>query len=1642
MKFSKIPDLKKYIQKMPSPLAVLFEQLLSPIEDEEYLLAFLAGMDAFLTSVKWVTFIGIADVVQKAKEDHTFATSKTLKLLFPYIYQVLSPRQTHGIWVQCVREIIKIYEKDPTCFFVPEFMAAQQKTKDDPLGFEDKIGQLLKFRNKFVHGKNQPSLGEARRLWNEIDLLLGLLCEQLAVLNNYHLIQFVRYPNLEKAEWYSCDCVLDLQGFEMSETSLRKGPIRFYFGDTQPQMRKLYLFKPNYSQHLCLHPFVLLDIGLQLQESNHIGTFLFNEFKSSNVGYESQSGSSPLIIVGEETDKNGYLSKPLIQQYFINLKFITGTSDIENLNFLPGFPRRSYVLGFDRVIDFHTKGFIGRSKNFEKVEYNIAGPSGAILIRGLAGYGKTAFMAKLSRRIPYKLQVLYFISPEKGLPNASTFLLHVNQTIVDKFKFADVITDDQAANLDDLRAMFFDLLQRASDSLQGTSEKLVILVDGLDESERYASSPDEVIQKSLPQSPDDIPDNIFFVFSSRPDDVKLGSIAENIIDLQPFSNDEVVKILMKLNWSKATAETAFMKSKGQPLYFRFLLDGIKRGTLREQFVDKLPDGITGFYKKFWQQCDRDRVQKNNAVQALTGGLKQDVLGVLAAARKPLDLNDLFEVLITMRRVVERNDIVSVLTNDELRKFIIGSKRFALFHDTLREFVTQVVKLRIENDQDQKPINYHEMLALWCRQSTDSEYGQDNLYYHLYHAGSYTEILELLEMDIEKEQLQTNASEELTAKLSRGDTAFGILAARELNDLTKVFRYSLLQLSLSNRKRTSMVIETALLLSHLGHDAKLNQLFDEHEDDGKWHIASILYSDVLKTTNQEKRIQWIGELQKLWNNTDSNIRKDRLVSLLAQLYDVPKQDICTTINHFSNFNYEETLGAILEGFSPYPVLAAQIVLELNFNESTLESSFSELLKLANTVLASGNIDLAWRILPRVKFGLSSISFSFDKSPLYLQSFFRYDHNQVLDRLSFEPSDCTSWNCVSEVVYFSRITLQTSEEIFDSWLAQQPIYAKVLWHCARAAMIQNETTLTKAIDIYTSEYSTLSAHCNIACLTLLSLAQERQSLQGRNQWRETLSDLYSVIIEASGAFQQEKELKEEMKFLLPVAGRYIREIGHLFPDKKSALWFAIASATPALESMLNPEVQVWMRSKTEIAKSSNLLGNCQEILRIVKKKFFDEIEDDSSVKQTIHSLVLPTLIALMDDEAIAIIKDLGSLDMGWKTQPWDLAMLNPNFDTNQFQSLYPCLIEDNGRLINVDEVLEAKIIATALYDPQKAINLWRNLCKIDMDKVTQKKKELDQVGSSEEEANIISEQVESISDNDISQKIEGNNERLDVQTLITTLHASGEYQEAFDLATETGLSQDYWDNFRFSCEDIFPMFLKRLPLILQIYGSNDSLHRCLKTVLNTLSPKEWGSQVDLIFTCPEAHPNTKVTIAYYALSHANGADIIESLLADDGDQILSADEIVVVLIRWIERIIPIDKNKAIDMLLQLTDYRKSQGLEFLSNIETSLINAITVCIKDISLNLKDLKELAERIQPETQQLHLEIVIRMLQLKAEREVVEPMIRIESVRVLLDFGMALFNEIPEEPPDWLIDRLYKEYQQFVSELKSNSIKIGRAHV
>jgi hypothetical protein len=395
--------------------------------------------------------------------------------------------------------------------------------------------------------------------------------------------------------------------------------------------------------------------------------------KSAN-GYQIQVGGNVTnsnIIVGDNNTVN---------QYFYSGDFIS-------LN--------DYYIPPDGVFQrVRVDEFVGRDWLTAKVDAFLNDPkrkSGAFLLIGDAGVGKTAFLAHLVKERRY---IHLFAEQVPGPAMLQRALQSLGSQVVtryqiDPYKDRDTLT--QLAVFPD----FLERLLRLATSTLTNGEKIVIVCDALDEAGVF---PDHFVF-GLPK---ELPDGVYFILSQRPVNVKLPNFEPMIEKLEAQGEDNLQDIDAYLSAvakrpeivgqirSKGYPEKFFIqtlteKSQGVWMYLHYIVREIESGTRAPLDLASLPIGLVGYYAEYW---DAWRTGKRGKGEDAWDELYAPLLTTLAATQEAIPM----ETLIQWADVASKPREVTRLLNEHWRAFITekevdGKKVYAPYHLSFKDFIT-------------------------------------------------------------------------------------------------------------------------------------------------------------------------------------------------------------------------------------------------------------------------------------------------------------------------------------------------------------------------------------------------------------------------------------------------------------------------------------------------------------------------------------------------------------------------------------------------------------------------------------------------------------------------------------------------------------------------------------------------------------------------------------------------------------------------------------------------------------------------------------------------------------------------------------------------------------------------------------------
>jgi hypothetical protein len=435
-----------------------------------------------------------------------------------------------------------------------------------------------------------------------------------------------------------------------------------------------------------------------------------------------------------------------------------------------------YVLLRDAYIDpwpvfrrVRLERFIGRDWLMAEIDEFVDGSaSGYFILEAQAGLGKTAFLAHLVRERGY---VHHFVELARGPDGILPALQNLAAQLVRAYQLVPYDTTEVLPGSAARPGFLAGLLRR---SASGRREKLVVVVDGLDE----AGTPPGQNVLGLPEI---LPEGVFFVVSQRPVQVSLriegprrvlrldADGPENVNDVGQFLNhvaasEWLVRRLRRDALSTQAFVSAMLaKSRGLWVYLHYVLAELEQEPARPLDLSALPDGLWQYYAGFWERWRAEHDPDWFDWHLPT-------LATLAAAAEDLPVSS----LATLSGAGARPRLGRLL-DETWRPFIAvrngEGRRYGLYHASLREFVEgRVDEQELTSSQqvlahefaDATKQAHHRIadryLVAWGGLETelarvhnpadrdlDGRYGLHHLATHLARAGRATELHRLLSL---------------------------------------------------------------------------------------------------------------------------------------------------------------------------------------------------------------------------------------------------------------------------------------------------------------------------------------------------------------------------------------------------------------------------------------------------------------------------------------------------------------------------------------------------------------------------------------------------------------------------------------------------------------------------------------------------------------------------------------------------------------------------------------------------------------------------------------------------------------------------------------------------------------------------------
>ena len=341
---------------------------------------------------------------------------------------------------------------------------------------------------------------------------------------------------------------------------------------------------------------------------------------------------------------------------------------------------------FDRV---HIESFVGRNWLEDDIDQFLEDPRqdrGVWLLVGEAGVGKTSFLAHVVRERRY---VHLFSEQVAGEANLARALQSLTVQLISRFRIDPYASRDTLPQFLSTAPDFFGRILRSASDRLGAGEKLVLVIDALDEAGAVAGGNVLGLPRHLPRG-------VYLIVSQRPRPLALNIDAPlRRVDLtasDPLNQDDVDRYLRRLaarppidavlRDAQLRAETFVQslarKSEGNWMYLHYVLEEIRRGQRRPLDLSELPAGLAGYYAEYWAGW-RARPGWDE--------VRGPLLASLGACQEAVNVP-------TLKRwagVQEDDFALGRVLRDEWRPFVTevkgGEPRYRLYHASLRDFLS-------------------------------------------------------------------------------------------------------------------------------------------------------------------------------------------------------------------------------------------------------------------------------------------------------------------------------------------------------------------------------------------------------------------------------------------------------------------------------------------------------------------------------------------------------------------------------------------------------------------------------------------------------------------------------------------------------------------------------------------------------------------------------------------------------------------------------------------------------------------------------------------------------------------------------------------------------------------------------------------
>jgi hypothetical protein len=352
---------------------------------------------------------------------------------------------------------------------------------------------------------------------------------------------------------------------------------------------------------------------------------------------------------------------------------------------------------FAERIELLTEVFKGRSEEIDSLaKFVQQNKLGFYVVWGNPGIGKSALLARFAQLMGFAPEVRkeydqgttlpedkihlieYFIRrSDKNTDKAINMLESLSTRLNILF---DLKENRKGKMVEDWKKIFEDALRKAGEKLQEKEEKLVLIIDGLDEAD-----PETPLIASLPRF---LPAQVLVLYGSRPT-FELKNDFYDSLDrenkqfymLTGFKNQQEIRAILMEYVSKYDLQTEYIeaileKSEGNPLYLKLLCNVLTKEPHQLNNISRLPSSMEELYTNAMVRLG------NQSPAAL------DFLILLAAARDFLTPQMAAAIQGVPDTVFNNQILPNCLEFLYENPLTVQVEDYQLFHESLREFLKQ------------------------------------------------------------------------------------------------------------------------------------------------------------------------------------------------------------------------------------------------------------------------------------------------------------------------------------------------------------------------------------------------------------------------------------------------------------------------------------------------------------------------------------------------------------------------------------------------------------------------------------------------------------------------------------------------------------------------------------------------------------------------------------------------------------------------------------------------------------------------------------------------------------------------------------------------------------------------------------------